>query len=87
MIPLSINCWPSENDSGGIDVNIEYELEKEDMELNQVLIQIPLPPGSGAPVVHECEGESIFLSVPYYNRVVGQGYGLMACFNSFCEDS
>lgn len=57
MIPLSINCWPSENDSGGIDVNIEYELEKEDMELNQVLIQIPLPPGSGAPVVHECEGD------------------------------
>jgi len=57
MIPLSINCWPSENDSGGVDVNIEYELEKEDMELNQVLIQIPLPPGSGAPVVHECEGD------------------------------
>ena len=57
MIPLSINCWPSENDSGGVDVNIEYELEKEDMELNQVLIQIPLPPGTGAPVVHECEGE------------------------------
>jgi len=57
MIPLSINCWPSENDSGGIDVNIEYELEKEDMELNQVLIIIPLPAGSGAPVVHDCEGD------------------------------
>jgi len=57
MIPLSINCWPSENDQGGIDVNIEYELEKEEMELNQVLITIPLPPGSGAPVVHDCEGD------------------------------
>jgi len=57
MIPLSINCWPSESEGGGVDVNIEYELEKEDMELNQVLIQIPLPPGTGPPVVHEFEGD------------------------------
>ena len=67
MIPLSINCWPSENDSGGIDVNIEYELEKEDMELNQVLIIIPLPAGSGAPVVHDCEG---IISMSSVGRVV-----------------
>lgn len=57
MIPLSINCWPSENGAGGVDVNIEYELEKEDMELNQVLIQIPLPAGSGVPIVNECQGD------------------------------
>ena len=32
-IPLSINCWPSDNGSGGCDVNIEYELENTDLEL------------------------------------------------------
>lgn len=55
-IPLSINCWPSENGQGGCDVNIEYELEHEHMELNDVCITIPLPMGS-SPVVNECDGE------------------------------
>lgn len=55
-IPLSINCWPSENGQGGCDVNIEYELEHEQMELNDVCITIPLPIGS-SPVVNECDGE------------------------------
>ena len=32
-IPLSINCWPSDNGSGGCDVNIEYELENTELEL------------------------------------------------------
>lgn len=55
-IPLSINCWPSENGQGGCDVNIEYELESEDRELNDVCITIPLPIGC-TPVVNECDGE------------------------------
>ncbi|GLH15562.1 hypothetical protein R5R35_013698 [Gryllus longicercus] len=55
-IPLSINCWPSENGQGGCDVNIEYELEHEDMELNDVCITIPLPMGT-TPIVNECDGE------------------------------
>ncbi|XP_063216392.1 coatomer subunit delta [Bacillus rossius redtenbacheri] len=55
-IPLSINCWPSENGQGGCDVNIEYELEHDHMELNDVCIAIPLPSGC-APVVNECDGE------------------------------
>ncbi|XP_068084701.1 coatomer subunit delta isoform X2 [Anabrus simplex] len=55
-IPLSINCWPSENGQGGCDVNIEYELDHEDMELNDVCITIPLPIGS-TPVVNEYDGE------------------------------
>ncbi|XP_074653755.1 coatomer subunit delta-like [Tubulanus polymorphus] len=55
-IPLSINCWPSEN-GPTCDVNIEYELENEDLELNNVVISIPVPSGVGAPVVNECEGE------------------------------
>lgn len=56
FMPLSINCWPNETNKG-CDVNIEYELEKEDMELNDVVISIPVPSGVGAPVVSECEGE------------------------------
>ncbi|KAL0273968.1 UNVERIFIED_CONTAM: hypothetical protein PYX00_006517 [Menopon gallinae] len=55
-IPLTFNCWPSENADGGCDVNIEYELEHEHMELNDVSIVIPLPLGS-SPVVSECYGD------------------------------
>ena len=42
-IPLSINCWPSDNGQGGCDVNIEYELEQTQLELNDVVITIPIP--------------------------------------------
>ncbi|XP_067639810.1 coatomer subunit delta [Eurosta solidaginis] len=42
-IPLTINCWPSENGEGGCDVNIEYELEAQHLELQDVSITIPLP--------------------------------------------
>lgn len=55
-VPLSINCWPSENGQGGCDVNIEYELEHSHLELNEVCITIPLPMGCN-PVVAECDGE------------------------------
>jgi len=57
QIPLMINCWPSENNSGGCDVNIEYELEDESLELRDVEITIPVPSGSGAPVMNECSGD------------------------------
>merc|ERR1712012_935319 len=59
-IPLSINCWPSENGQGGCDVNIEYELEQDQLELQDVVITIPIPHGSGSPVVAECDGEYTF---------------------------
>ena len=39
-IPLSINCWPSDNGSGGCDVNIEYELENTELELQVFLSAI-----------------------------------------------
>uniref|UniRef100_A0A0A9X5I5 Coatomer subunit delta n=1 Tax=Lygus hesperus TaxID=30085 RepID=A0A0A9X5I5_LYGHE len=55
-LPLTINCWPSENGQGGCDVNIEYELEHTRLELNDVTINIPLPIGCN-PVVTECDGE------------------------------
>ena len=56
-IPLSINCWPSDNGSGGCDVNIEFELENLDLELNDVTIAISLPHGCGTPNISECEGD------------------------------
>lgn len=37
-----VNCWPSEND-GQCDVNIEYELQQEELELKDVTITIPVP--------------------------------------------
>ncbi|RZF31860.1 hypothetical protein LSTR_LSTR009507 [Laodelphax striatellus] len=55
-VPFSINCWPSENGQGGCDVNIEYELEHNRLELNDVAINIPLPIGC-SPVVTECDGD------------------------------
>ncbi|XP_017876854.1 coatomer subunit delta [Ceratina calcarata] len=55
-IPISINCWPSENGEGGCDVNIEYELEQLNLELNDIQINIPLPIGCN-PIVSECDGQ------------------------------
>jgi len=37
-----VNCWPNEVGSK-CDVNIEYSLDYTDMELNDVVITIPLP--------------------------------------------
>uniref|UniRef100_A0A0K8TP77 Coatomer subunit delta n=1 Tax=Tabanus bromius TaxID=304241 RepID=A0A0K8TP77_TABBR len=54
-VPLTINCWPSENGEGGCDVNIEYELEHPKLELQDVCISIPLPMGI-VPTVGECDG-------------------------------
>ncbi|KAI5615525.1 coatomer subunit delta, partial [Silurus asotus] len=56
LIPLTINCWPSESGSN-CDVNIEYELQEESLELNDVVISIPIPSGVGAPVIGDLDGE------------------------------
>ncbi|KAK9881564.1 hypothetical protein WA026_016439 [Henosepilachna vigintioctopunctata] len=55
LVPLLINCWPSESGDGSCDVNIEYELAHKDLELADVNITIPLPIGC-IPVVGECDG-------------------------------
>lgn len=59
-VPLSINCWPSDNGQGGCDVNIEYELEQDQLELQDVVITIPIPHGVGSPVVADCDGDYTF---------------------------
>ncbi|KAI5114784.1 hypothetical protein M0805_005528, partial [Coniferiporia weirii] len=46
FIPLSINCWPTPSNDGTCEVNIEYELENDKVELHDVVISIPLPTGS-----------------------------------------
>eukprot|EP00160_Parvularia_atlantis_P008555 Unigene1782_Nuclearia_a/m.5536 Unigene1782_Nuclearia_a/g.5536 ORF Unigene1782_Nuclearia_a/g.5536 Unigene1782_Nuclearia_a/m.5536 type:complete len:374 (+) Unigene1782_Nuclearia_a:1800-2921(+) len=56
-IPLSINCWPTPANNGSCDVNIEYELEREDLLLDDVIISIPIPPGGGNPIVGNVEGD------------------------------
>ncbi|CAH0547929.1 unnamed protein product [Brassicogethes aeneus] len=55
LVPLLINCWPSEAGDGSCDVNIEYELAHLHLELVDVNIVIPLPIGC-SPVVGECDG-------------------------------
>ncbi|PVU91035.1 hypothetical protein BB559_004343 [Furculomyces boomerangus] len=54
-IPLSINCWPSPTGDGTTEVNIEYELNNVGMELQDVIISIPLPPGK-QPIVGDIDG-------------------------------
>ncbi|KAK2816361.1 hypothetical protein Q7C36_022632 [Tachysurus vachellii] len=56
LIPLTINCWPSESGSS-CDVNIEYELQEESLELNDIVISIPIPSGVGAPVIGDLDGD------------------------------
>lgn len=56
MFCETVNCWPSENGEGGCDVNIEYELEQVNLELNDVQINIPLPMGC-TPIISECDGQ------------------------------
>ncbi|RCH83443.1 Coatomer subunit delta, partial [Rhizopus stolonifer] len=42
-VPLTVTCWPSPAENGTSDVNVEYELENDDLELRDVVICIPLP--------------------------------------------
>lgn len=48
VFPPAVNCWPSESGSG-CDVNIEYELQEDSLELNDVVISIPVPSVSPHP--------------------------------------
>ncbi|KAI7898749.1 uncharacterized protein BX663DRAFT_523977 [Cokeromyces recurvatus] len=43
MVPLTVTCWPSPAGNGTCDVNVEYELENDELELRDVIIYIPLP--------------------------------------------
>jgi coatomer subunit delta len=53
--PLTINCWPENEGSGTIQVNIEMELTRSDVTLYDVNILLPLGT-TDAPVVNEIDG-------------------------------
>ena len=42
FIFLSVNCWPNEN-NGQCEVSVQYDLQLEELELNDVVISIPVP--------------------------------------------
>jgi coatomer subunit delta len=54
--PLTINCWPEEEGSGTINVNIELELTRKDAVLYDVNILLPLGT-TEPPSVKEIDGE------------------------------
>lgn len=56
LVPLTLNCWPSENTDSGCDVNIEYTLENKALSLSDLIISVPVVRGVGEPVVSECDG-------------------------------
>jgi len=53
--PLSINCWPEE-DNGYINVNIEFELIRPEMTLQDVNILLPLG-GTDPPQIEAIDGQ------------------------------
>lgn len=42
ILPIQVTCWPSET-SGGMSISMEYELLKEDFDLEDIQITVPLP--------------------------------------------
>jgi len=42
-LPLAINCWPTPTNDGKWDVTIEYELEKEELSIYDLSIEVPIP--------------------------------------------
>ncbi|KZT58326.1 hypothetical protein CALCODRAFT_495055 [Calocera cornea HHB12733] len=46
LLPLTVNCWPSQLSSTSLQMNLEYELEHPTLTLRNLLITIPLPDGA-----------------------------------------
>jgi hypothetical protein len=56
VAPISINCWPEDEGTGSINVNVEFELLRPDMTLTDVNILIPLGT-TDPPAVEEIDGQ------------------------------
>jgi hypothetical protein len=54
--PISINCWPEDEGTGTINVNVEFELLRPDMTLTDVNILLPLGT-TDPPSVEEIDGQ------------------------------
>eukprot|EP00127_Corallochytrium_limacisporum_P002761 Clim_evm5s139 gene=Clim_evmTU5s139 len=58
-VPLLINCWPTPVGDGTCEINIEYELQRTDLQLQNVQVLIPIQ--GGQPTVNNVEeGEYMF---------------------------
>ncbi len=53
--PLTINCWPDDEGTGTINVNLEFSLNRPDMTLTDVNILVPLGT-TDPPVIDEIDG-------------------------------
>eukprot|EP00736_Rhodelphis_marinus_P000398 Rmarinus@m.10365 len=58
-IPITVTCWPSTSGSES-QVNLEYELQRDDMRLQDVEIRIPLPGCRTQPSVSNVDGDLRF---------------------------
>jgi hypothetical protein len=54
--PISINCWPEDEGSGRINVNIEMEMTRDDLVLHDVNILLPLGT-TEPPSIENIDGE------------------------------
>lgn len=41
-----MTCWPNPNSDGTCDVNLDFELLQDHLELQDVTMTVPLPPGT-----------------------------------------
>jgi len=57
LVPLLINCWPTQESGGGFSVNVEYELQQSQMELRDVHVTIPVP-SADPPTITDGQGAS-----------------------------
>jgi hypothetical protein len=60
--PLTINCWPEDEGTGTINVNIEMELTRTDLVLQDVNILLPL--GTSDPPSVESSHDGVFKHDP-----------------------
>jgi coatomer subunit delta len=60
--PLTINCWPEDEGTGTINVNIEMELTRTDLVLQDVNILLPL--GTSDPPAVESSHDGVFKHDP-----------------------
>ncbi|MDP2438293.1 MAG: coatomer subunit delta, partial [archaeon] len=58
MLPLRLTCWPSPIGDGRSTVALDFELVISSLELQNLVIEIPIPHSPHAPVVEEIEGGS-----------------------------
>ncbi len=54
--PITINCWPDDEGTGTINVNLEFQLNRSDMVLTDVNILVPLGT-TDPPVIDEIDGQ------------------------------